>query len=117
MATTKTNSFIKQFIATLKGDDNEVLAQKVWRQVDSALSSQINALSGDQIDYETKVEEAKEALTIARVNDGKLITDRSSYVSNLIYKKNLLTQAEEDLVSLQEQITFLKEEYETLKKD
>ena len=43
----KLNSFAKQFVAIIKGDDAEAKAAKVWRQAESAFKVQIAALGGD----------------------------------------------------------------------
>lgn len=110
----KLNSFAKQFVAIIKGDDAEATAQKVWRQADSALKVQIAALKGDVIAKEDNVEQAKEALTKARVNNGNSITSRESYVSNLIAAKNVVTKAEKELEQHNAQIAFLEEEYKNL---
>ena len=113
----KLNSFTKQFVALLKGDDAEVKSQKVWRQADSALKVQIAGLNGDLIRKEDQVEAAKEKLAKARLNHGNEITDREAYVTGLINAKNSLTIAEKELKAHQEQIAFLQGEYDSLGKE
>lgn len=110
----KLNSFCKEFVALVKGDDVEAKAQKVWRQAESGLKVQIAALKGDVIAKEDKVENAKEGLTLARVNNGNLISDREMYVSYLIEAKNKLTKAEKELEQHNAQIAFLEEQYKQL---
>lgn len=110
----KLNSFCKEFVAIIKGDDAEVRAQKAWRQCESGLKVQIAALKGDVIAKEDKVENAKEALGLARVNNGQLISDRETYVANLIDAKNRLTKAEKELEQHNAQIAFLEEQYKQL---
>ena len=78
------------------------------------LKTQIASLNGDTISLEDKVEDAKEALKLARVNNGKLITDRNEYVRNLLNAKNALTDAEEALEIHLEKIAFLQEQYDSL---
>ena len=56
----KMNSFVKQFVAAVKGDDVEVQAQKAWRSAESALKVQIAAREGDTISLEDAVNQAKE---------------------------------------------------------
>lgn len=111
----KLNSFQKQFIAFVKGDDAEALSQKVWRQAESGLKVQIAALSGDLIRKEDKVASAEEKLAGSLVNFGKTIEDRDSYVQNLIQAKEELIQAEEDLQNHKDTICFLEEQYDLLK--
>src|SRR6185369_5250531 len=93
----KVKSFVKQFVATVKGDDAEAKAQKTLRQADSALQSQIASLTGDTITLEDAVTAAKERQDLARVNNGTAISSRESYVRGLLNAKNDVTSAEEAL--------------------
>jgi hypothetical protein len=118
MSKTKTKSFVNQFVALIAGDNNEVLAEKVWRQANSALSSQIPALEGDLVSLEDKVEAAKENLEKARLNNGELLPEkREIYVINLLKAKNAVTMAEEALEEQKDKIAFLKEELANLSKE
>ena len=110
----KMKSFVKEVVAIISGDNAEATGQKILRQADSALKTQIASLNGDTISLEDKVEDAKEALRLARVNNGKLITDRNEYVRNLLNTKNTLTDAEEALEIHLEKIAFLQEQYDSL---
>lgn len=111
----KLNSFAKQFVAIIKGDDAEAKAAKVWRQAESAFKVQIAALSGDLIRKEDAVTQATEKLAAALVNGGKEINDRDQYISNLVAYKESLKQAEKQLAVYQETINFLEEQYALLK--
>lgn len=113
----KMNSFVKQFVAAVKGDDVEVQAQKAWRSAESALKVQIASREGDTTSLEDAVDLAKDNLNVARINNGKKITDREEYISNLIDAKNELTEAEEELAIHMEELNFLKEEYANLQKE
>jgi len=73
MSTVK--SFVKQFVAAVQGDNVEVKAQKVFRQAQSALKTQISVSEGALIKFEDAVELAKEQLASTRINSGNLITD------------------------------------------
>ena len=112
------NSFVKQFIATVKGDTTEAQAQKSWRSAESALKTQIASKEGDTISFEDAVEVAKERLEMARINNGAPIEskDRALYISNLFSAKNALTDAQYDLEIHLEELNFLKEEYANLQK-
>jgi hypothetical protein len=110
----KMKSFVKQFVSIVKGNDAEALAQKALRQADSALKSQIASLVGDTVNFEDRLEEAKEAQVSARVNHGKPITNRESYVRDLISAKNNVTLAEENLKEHKEKIAFLEAEQSAL---
>jgi hypothetical protein len=110
----KMKSFVKEVVAIIQGDNAEATAQKVLRQADSALKTQIAALHGDTIALEDKVEDAKEGLRLARVNNGQVITDRNQYVRNLLSAKNSLTEAQDNLTEHLEKIAFLEETYASL---
>ena len=107
-------SFVKQFVAQIKGDDAEVKAQKALRQADSALKTQIASLEGDVISLEDRVTDAKERQALIRINSGQPITDRTSYVRNLLDAKNSVTLAEDALKIHKEKIAFLKGELDSL---
>ena len=111
----KAKSFIKEFVAAVKGDNVEVMAAKVWRQAESGLTMQIAALKGDLIRKEDAVTDAQEELDKARINGGVQIVDRDSYVSNLISAKDNLTFTEKNLKNHKDTIKFLEEEYANLK--
>lgn len=112
---TTTNSFVKQFIALVKGDEAEVKALKIWRQAESAFKVQIAALGGDLIRKEDAVSQTEEQLSKALVNNGSEITDRDRYIANLISAKESLKQAEKQLTAHKETIAFLEEQYALLK--
>jgi hypothetical protein len=115
MATVK--SFVKQFVATVQGDDTQAKAEKAFRQAQSALKSQISSLEGDTINLEDRVTDAKEVQTKARINNGNPITDRNAYVTNLVYQKNNVVDAEKALKTHTDKIAFLKSELEALEKE
>ena len=112
---TKMNSFVKQFVAAIKGDDAEVQGQKAWRSAESALKVQIASLDGDTIKLEDDVENAKEELAHARINNGNIISNRDWYVRDLVAAKNELTLAEKALKDHNIKLDFLKSEYDSLK--
>lgn len=107
MSTTK--SFIKGFIALVKGDDVTAQAEKAFRQSQSALKVQISSLDGDTIAFEDKVEDAKDKLSKARVNNGKVINDRDTYVRELLTAKNVVSDAQDALDTHLATIDFLKD--------
>jgi hypothetical protein len=110
--TTVVKSFVKQFAALLQGDTAEVTAQKVFRQVQSSLNTQIAVMNGDLVAKEDAVTDAREELDKARLNYGKELasSDRTSYVRNLITKKNAVESAQEALDTHLETLDFLKGE-------
>lgn len=104
----KVKSFVRQFEAFVKGDDARAKAEKVYRQVYNALQTQIHALRGDTIAKEDDVTAAEEKLHSARLNGGELITNRNSYVENLIKAENGLTAANEALALHKAKIEMLE---------
>lgn len=112
-------SFIKGFVALVQGDTAEAQAQKVFRQVQAALNTQIAVMTGNSVEKEEAVEDAKDALNKARLNYGKELSssDRTRYVQNLIDASNALKEAEEDLVAHNETLEFLKAELAALESE
>lgn len=106
----KTKSFVKEIISLLKGDDAEATGQKVLRQADSAFKTQIASLTGDTIALEDRLEDAKEALRLARLNNGQLIGDRNSYIRSLLQAQNVIVEAEEALEAHNNKLQFLREQ-------
>ena len=111
----KLNSFAKQFIALVNGDETEAKAAKVWRQAESAFKVQIAALGGDLIRKEDAVTQAEEKLAKALVNNGNEITDRDAYISNLISAQESLRQSQKQLTAHKDTIEFLEKQYDKLK--
>ena len=111
----KLNSFAKQFVAIIKGDDAEAKAAKVWRQAESAFKVQIAALGGDLIRKEDTVTQAEEKLAKALVNNGNEITDRDAYIANLISAQESLRQSQKNLTAHKDTIEFLEKQYAKLK--
>jgi len=106
----KTKSFVKEIVALLKGDDAEATGQKVLRQADSAFKTQIASLTGDTIALEDRLEDAKEALRLARLNSGQLIGDRNAYIRGLLQAQNVIVDAEEALEAHNNKLAFLREQ-------
>jgi hypothetical protein len=105
-------SFVKQFAALVKGDEAEVVAQKTFRQRNSALNTQIAVMTGDLVAKEEAVTDAEEEFQKARLNYGKELKsqDRTSYVRTLVSKKNAIQEAQENLKQHTETLEFLKSE-------
>lgn len=109
------NSFVKQFVASIKGDEAEVKALKAWRKAESSLQVEIALLKGKTVDLESKVDDAKESLEKARINSGNIIG--TDYINNLKIAKNNLSKAELELSNHKKELVFLEEEYANLSKE
>jgi tetratricopeptide (TPR) repeat protein len=110
----KMNSFIKQFVALVQGDDATVQAEKAYRSASAALTAHIAVAKADLLGHQEEVEKAKETLTEARLNSGKVISNRDNYVDALVNAKNALLKAEDALEAHEEYIAFLEAELEVL---
>lgn len=115
----KIKSFVKEFVAIVKGDDAKATGEKVYRQASSALQTQLASLKGDLISKEDAIADAEENLKKARLNNGVLISNRNNYVENLLKAENALTEAKEQLElhqakidCLQKHLTLLDQEEE-----
>ena len=111
----KLNSFAKQFVAIIKGDDAEAKAAKVWRQAESAFKVQIAALGGDLIRKEDAVVQAEENLAKRLVNNGNESTDRDAYIADLLSAQEFLRDSQKNLTAHKDTIEFLEEQYAKLK--
>lgn len=103
-------SFVDQFVALVKGDESAVVGAKVLRQRLSALNTHFYNAKGNSEEFEEKVTEAKENLVKARLNFGKVITNRDAYVVGLISANNDIAKAEQALEDHLAVIAFLEAE-------
>lgn len=113
--TEKVKSFVKSFVAHVQGDSSVVLAEKVYRQADAALASQIALEKAELIQAESILEAAVEARTKAVINNGSLIANMTEYVDGILIAENAVTEAEEALDARKEKIKFLEKTLDGLK--
>lgn len=104
----KVNNFVKQVLAKLTGDGNQAIALKNARKADSAVNSQLAALKAQQVDCETKVEEAEEAYLSAKYPH-EPIRDNSSYVTSVKRAYENLEAAKESKESVDKSIEFFEQ--------
>jgi hypothetical protein len=114
----KAKSFIDQVTAVLKGDTAEATAIKIQRQANSALEVQIAVNNGKTVGLEDRVDSAIEALQLAKINSGVLISEGTGddYVQRLIIAMNNVTDAEDVLEEHLKTIEFLKDIYHNIGK-
>ena len=109
----KLNSYVKQTLAMLDGNTDEVTAQKNYRLASSALKMQISALEGKQVKAETDVEAAEDNLKSAKFPT-EIISDTEAYIKNIKRSQDKLDELKEDLENIKESITYfvnLQKEY------
>lgn len=110
----KVKLFAKTFLAVVKGDTDEARMLKNLRKADAALETQIAIKKGTRVELETAIEEAKEALEKALVNDGNDITNGEAYVKLQIDRQNAVLRAEEALEVHNKNVTFLEDRRKAL---
>ena len=117
MAKTKIESWKNQFMAGIKGDTDEVVAEKSWRVATSLLKAEIARLEGQTVMLESRVEDSQDAATKARLNNHQIIKPETEYIDNLITARNNVVKAEKELKNHKEKLEFLKNELEELVKE
>ena len=110
----KVKSVVKEVVALLQGDTSKVIGQRIYRKSDSALTFQIAGEKYKLMGVEEKLDAAKEAKRLARINNGKEIADGEEYVSNLLKAENNITLAQAELDALNKKIKFLESELEAV---
>jgi hypothetical protein len=102
------SSFMRQWTAFVKGDDDKALGEKNYRKAKAALQAQIHATQGQIVSLEIKLEEANARVENSIINFGKLIEDDYAYVQQLIDAEDAAKKAEKVLKEKQAYIDFLE---------
>jgi len=110
MAKSTVKTFVEQFVALVKGDEAAATAAKVERQRIAALNTAFHNANGDLVDKEQRVQDAEDYVVKCRLNHGREISNRQSYVSNLIAATEKVKDAQEALEAHQLLISTLKAE-------
>lgn len=97
--------FINQVIARLKGDNAEVLANKIARKGLSAVEGQLASLNSKRVDLESAVEDAEEALIAAKFPI-ELISSNEMYIKEILSAQNKLNNAKAELQATEEAIVY-----------
>lgn len=108
METTKINSYVKEVMARIKGDDDKVTAERNYRKATSAVTGQLASLASKKVDAQIKVEEAKEKLQNAKYPT-TVIGDISDYIRSIASKQEKLDSAEEELADVESSLKFFEE--------
>jgi len=109
---TKFNSYVNQFKALLTGDTDTAQAEKTWQQSITTLKAHVSTLKSETPDFESVVEEAKEAKRLAVLNNGKLIVGkegRVEYIRNLRNAEQTLRAAQDELDVHTESLKFYED--------
>lgn len=105
----KMNSFKKQFVASMQGDTDSVIAEKSWRKAVSGFEVRILTLKGQMIVLKDNVYNAESLLQSSYINKGIEINDNNSYVNSILVAKNNLIDAQKRLKELQVTLDFCEE--------
>lgn len=103
------NRIGRLILATISGDNAEATRLKIVNKGISAFTSQIAVKEATTLDLKEKIEDAKGAVDLALINNGKLIGEREEYLSKYIQATNDLKAAEHALKIHLEGIKKLKE--------
>ena len=109
------SKFEEKFKTLITADKSEIEAKRSWNVVDSAFISQLAILNSDLISLKIEKQSAEDYLESAKLNSGKLVSDRTIYLQHLIDYKNKLSNIENQITELEETIKFLTEIHEELK--
>lgn len=107
VATAKLNSFGKEVLARLVGDNNEVLAQKITRKSMSAVNGQIASLNAQLVDAELEVDNAKERLADAKY-PASYPSNNQAYCQAVVDASNRLEDAQDKVDAFKESIEFFE---------
>lgn len=100
--------FLKLAIALIKGDDAEATALRIQKRAVAALKAQIAAKEAHTLTLEDVLESALENLEKRTVNNGVLIEDNITYITELLKAQRAIKEAEEKLEDHKASILFLQ---------
>jgi DNA repair exonuclease SbcCD ATPase subunit len=100
---TQVSSFVREVVARLKGDQQEVVAAKNERKAMSAFKSNVAALESKIVDAEEQLDQANENLKTA-MYPTEYITDNASYLSGISSAAEKVEQAQENLSALKDSL-------------
>lgn len=101
----KGDLFIKEVMSRISGDDKAALAAKISRKAISAIEGQLASLKAKEVDDENAVEEAQEELNNA-LYPKEMFSNNKSYCEAIVYRQELLEEAEENLKQTKDSIQF-----------
>lgn len=101
-------SYVKQAIASIKGDDAAALAQKNYRTANAATKGQLAALEAKKVRDEDNVAAAQERLDAVKY-PAERITNSEEYILDLVHANRVLVSAKDELDSTEESIKFFND--------
>lgn len=88
-------SFIKQFVAHVKGDNVAIMAEKVFRQAETSLRIHISVFEGKVQQMESNIDTAYESAKKALINEGSIIIKNDIEQDSADYVNKILTKEKE----------------------
>ena len=104
----KINSYIKETVARLTGDKDEVVAQKNYRKATSAVKGQLASLEAKLVNAEDELETAKENLKAAKY-PSVAINGGEGYIQNILDAQENVDYAQGSVDDINASIKFNKE--------
>ena len=114
-------SFLREFAAYLKGDDDAAKGEKVYRQMLTSIRLQMNLREAGLVTAEQEIEDAEQKLRGARFNKGELLSDADikdgKYVERLFAARAALEEAIDKKDKLENELDVLNKELEWLERN
>ena len=112
--TKETSFFVEQFIKAKDGKNTTQVAENALIKAKSRIEAAIMTLKGNSVDFEERLNEAKENVLNARVNFGEAIDSGEDYINNLIRSRQNFIDAQEEYDTHLDKIKFLQEELDLI---
>jgi predicted RNase H-like nuclease (RuvC/YqgF family) len=104
-----TTGFVDKIVAVIKGADAQQIGEKIQKQMNNGLTSQIGLKEAATFDYEEAVEKAQEEVTKSLMNYGREVENRENSVQNYLTAQANLKKKEKELEQHLQTIEWLKE--------
>jgi chromosome segregation ATPase len=114
MAETKSKkkNFLDRMMDRFQGNDEKGISKHNKKWAINAFNQQINALEGEKLFAEGRIEAAQENLEHAICPESK-IQDHSKYLQNIANAKNQLEEAEQQIKTINDSIAFFQSELDS----
>lgn len=114
MAETKSKkkTFLDRMIDRFQGNDEKGISKHNKKWAINAFEQQINALKGEKLSAEGRLETAQENLEHAICPETK-INDHQAYLQHIVNAKNQLEEAESQIKTIEESIAFFQGELDS----
>lgn len=104
---TKVKSYVKQALAFITGDSNQVVAEQNYRSADAAINGQVYAQKAKLVQAEQKLETAKKAFEEAKYPT-TVIRSTENYVQSVVAANNSVELAQEEVDEVKKAISFFE---------